>query len=151
MNCGARGHGWNPSSVPFSLYGLRWDSQSPSASIYGNVNSSYFMGCRFSELTYNMCLKECLEHHKYYLLFSLIIIAIFFSICILGLFWVMYECMCACFIRQESVTYYDGNHFEDGIKSGTRGMKPATVNSYSVAFLLQKELTRRQNSFISDF
>ena len=63
----------------------------------------------------------------------------------------MYVCMCACFIRQESVTYYDGNHFEDGIKSGTRGMKPATVNSYSVAFLLQKELTRRQNSFISDF
>lgn len=62
-------------------------------------------------------------------------------------------CMCAYFIRQESVTYYDGNHFENGIKSGTRGMKPATVNSYSVAFFLflQKELRRRQNSFISDF
>ena len=48
----------------------------------------------------------------------------------------MCVCMCAYFIRQESVTYFDGNHFENGIKSGTRGMKPVTVNSYSVAFFL---------------
>lgn len=45
-------------------------------------------------------------------------------------------CMFVYFIRQESVTYYDGNHFENGIKSGTRGIKSATVNSYSVVFFL---------------
>lgn len=67
---------WNPRFVPFSPYDLRRDIQSPSASIYGNVNSNYFIGCGYNELTHDVCLKECLECHKYYLLFSLIIVAI---------------------------------------------------------------------------
>ena len=60
------------------------------------------MGCRFSELTYDMCLKECLECHKYYLLFSLIIIAIIFfylySVSVLS-----YVCVHVCILHKARV------------------------------------------------
>lgn len=152
MNCGARGHGWNPSSVPFSLYDLRWDSQSPSASRYGWDVNSYFMGCGFSKLTYNTCLKECLKCHKYYLLFSfLLLLPLFFSICILGLFWVMYVCICACFTKQESVTYYDGNNFEDVIKLWNQRHEASNCQQLQCG-LCKRSWRRRQNSFsMSDF
>lgn len=111
------------------------------SSLIRDVNCSklqQFIGCDFNELIYITCLKEChskcVLHSKYSLLFSPIIIAIVLTILLV---YHMELCVCdfVCVLHKLRVCLqhsHEGDHFGNGVKSGTKSTK--SCNCFSMGF-----------------